>query len=47
MLVEIVHVKVPVYVSLLVIVLCLGGSILYSIQANEKDDEEPLTEKQE
>jgi tellurite resistance protein TerC len=47
MLAEIIHVKVPVYISLLVIVLCLGGSILYSIQANEKDDEEPVTEKNE
>ena len=47
MLAEIVHVKVPVYISLLVIVLCLGGSILYSIQANEKDDEEPVIEKEE
>jgi tellurite resistance protein TerC len=44
MLVEIFHIKVPVYVSLLVIVLCLGGSILYSIQASEKDDE-PSTEE--
>ena len=44
MLVEIFHIKVPVYVSLLVIVLCLGGSILYSIQASEKD-EEPTTEE--
>lgn len=47
MLVAIIHVKVPVYVSLLVIVLCLGGSILYSIQANEKDDEEPVIENEE
>ena len=39
MLVEIFHIKVPVYVSLLVIVLCLGGSILYSIQTNEKDED--------
>lgn len=38
MLVEIFHIKVPTYISLLVIVLCLGGSILYSIQANEKDE---------
>lgn len=32
MLAEIVHVKVPVYISLLVIIACLGGSILYSIR---------------
>jgi len=47
MLVEIIHVKVPVYISLLVIVLCLGGSILYSIQANENDNEEAVIEKEE
>jgi len=45
MLAEIIHIKVPVYISLLVIVLCLGGSILYSIQANEKDDEYPVKEE--
>jgi tellurite resistance protein TerC len=39
MLVEIFQIKVPVYISLLVIVLCLGGSILYSIQSNEKNEE--------
>jgi TerC family integral membrane protein len=38
MLAEIIHVDVPVYISLLVIVLCLGGSILYSIQVNEKEE---------
>jgi tellurite resistance protein TerC len=32
MLAEIVHVKVPVYISLLVIVICLVGSIVYSMQ---------------
>jgi tellurite resistance protein TerC len=47
MLVEIIHIKVPTYISLLVIVLCLGGSMLYSVQANEKDDEEPVIEKEE
>jgi tellurite resistance protein TerC len=47
MLVEIFHIKVPVYISLLVIVLFHAGSILYSIQANEKDDEEPVIEKEE
>lgn len=37
MLAEIVHVKVPVYISLIVIVICLAGSILYSVQiANRK-----------
>jgi len=39
MLVEYFHIDVPVYISLMVIVLCLGGSVLYSIQANEKDEE--------
>jgi tellurite resistance protein TerC len=37
MLAEIFHVTVPVYISLLVIVLCLSGSIFYSIQATKKD----------
>jgi tellurite resistance protein TerC len=36
MLAEIVHVHVPVWVSLMVIVVCLLGSILYSIQATKK-----------
>jgi tellurite resistance protein TerC len=38
MLAEIIHVKVPVYVSLMVIVICLGGSIAYSLQSNRKKD---------
>jgi tellurite resistance protein TerC len=38
MLAEIVHIIVPVYISLIVIVVCLVGSIIYSIQiANEED----------
>jgi tellurite resistance protein TerC len=36
MLAEIFHVHLPVYVSLIVIVLCLGGSILYSIFHKKK-----------
>ncbi|HUQ96578.1 MAG TPA: TerC/Alx family metal homeostasis membrane protein [Chitinophagaceae bacterium] len=36
MLAEIVHVKVPVYVSLLVIIVCLVGSIVYSIQITNR-----------
>jgi tellurite resistance protein TerC len=32
MLSEIFHVKVPVYISLIVIVICLAGSMVYSIQ---------------
>ena len=32
MLVEIFHIKVPVSISLMVILICLGGSVLYSIQ---------------
>lgn len=34
MLVEIFHISVPVYVSLMVIVLCLAGAIVYSILRN-------------
>jgi tellurite resistance protein TerC len=37
MLAEIFHVTVPVYISLLMIVACLGGSILYSVRVTEKD----------
>jgi len=36
MLAEIIHFHMPVYVSLIVIVLCLGGSIVYSI-LHQKD----------
>jgi tellurite resistance protein TerC len=32
MLAEIFHIEVPVYISLIVIIICLGGSIAYSIQ---------------
>ena len=44
MLAEMVHFRVPIYVSLMVIVICIIGSIIYSIQypaAKEKD--EPVT----
>ena len=37
MLVAYFDIDVPVYISLLVIVLCLGGSVLYSIQTDEKE----------
>jgi tellurite resistance protein TerC len=36
MLAEMVHVKIPVYISLMVIVVCLGGSILYSIRMTNR-----------
>jgi tellurite resistance protein TerC len=39
MLAEAVHVYVPVWVSLMVIVVCLFGSILYSIQNAGKNDD--------
>lgn len=32
MLVEIFHIKIPVSISLMVILICLGGSVIYSIQ---------------
>jgi tellurite resistance protein TerC len=39
MLAEIFYVKVPIYISLMVIVICIGGSIVYSIQnPAPKDD---------
>lgn len=37
MLVAYFDIDVPVYISLLVIVLCLGGSVLYSVQTDEKE----------
>lgn len=36
MLVEFFNVHVPIYVSLMMIVICLGGSIAYSIQVNKR-----------
>ncbi|HEY8919645.1 MAG TPA: TerC/Alx family metal homeostasis membrane protein [Chitinophaga sp.] len=43
MLVEIFHVHLPVYLSLIVIVCCLGGAILYSIYHKKKGVPEKLT----
>jgi len=40
MLAEAFHVYTPVWLSLMVIVVCLFGSILFSIQMAEKDEEE-------
>ena len=40
MLAEAVHIYIPVWVSLMVIVVCLFGSILYSVQNTEKEKEE-------
>ncbi len=34
-----IDIHIPVYISLIVIVVCLAGAILYSIQAGDKDDE--------
>lgn len=39
MLIEIFHIKVPVYISLVVIITCIVASILYSIQVSQKNDE--------
>lgn len=39
MLAEIFHIKVPVYISLLVIVICIVASIVYSIQVASADKE--------
>jgi len=38
MLAEAVHVYIPVWISLMVIVVCLFGSILYSVQNAEKKE---------
>lgn len=41
MLAEIFHVKIPIYISLMVIVVCIVASIVYSLQvANKEQDEE-------
>ncbi len=33
---ELIHVKIPTYISLIVILICIGGSILLSMAANKK-----------
>ena len=38
MLAELIHVKVPVYISLMVIVISLGTSIAYSVNMNRKNE---------
>lgn len=38
MLAEVFHIKVPITISLLVIVVCIGGSILYSLDQIRKKD---------
>jgi len=42
MLAEMIHFKVPAYISLMIIIICLVGSIVYSIQAakSEKEDKQ-------
>ena len=35
-----IDIHIPVYISLIVIVVCLAGAILYSVQVAEKDDSE-------
>ena len=37
MLVEYFNIHVPIYISLMMIVICLGGSIVYSIQATKRN----------
>ncbi len=44
MLAEIFHIKVPVYISLLVIVLCIGTSIVYSMSVANKAIENELAD---
>ena len=40
MLVEIIHIQIPALISLLVIIICLIGSIIYSVQENKKTNRE-------
>jgi tellurite resistance protein TerC len=42
MLAEIFHVRVPVYISLLVIVVCILASVLYSINKSREDEDSPI-----
>ncbi len=47
MLAEIFHFKVPVFISLLVIVLCIGSSIVYSMAVANKSADGQLANKEE
>ena len=40
MLVEAIHIFIPVWISLMVIVVCIVGSILYSLQTSDKEKQE-------
>jgi tellurite resistance protein TerC len=41
MLVEYFNIHVPIYISLMMIVICLGGSIGYSIQVTKHNSKKP------
>jgi len=45
MLAEIIHFKIPSYISLLVIVLCIGLSIIYSAAVAKKDTDTDMEQK--
>jgi tellurite resistance protein TerC len=45
MLAEIIHIKIPSYISLLVIVLCIGVSILYSAAVAKKETDQDMEQK--
>lgn len=40
MLVEIFHIKIPAYISLMVIVICIAGSIIYSLQVENPNEKQ-------
>lgn len=40
MLVEIIHIRVPIYISLIVIVICLAGSMIYSLQVSNRNNDD-------
>jgi tellurite resistance protein TerC len=44
MLIEYFHIKIPVYISLLVIVVCIAASMVYSISVANRDAEKEETE---
>lgn len=45
MLAEIIHLKIPSYISLVVIVLCIGLSILYSVAVAKKEPDADMEQK--
>lgn len=45
MLAEIFHVKIPVYISLLVILVCIAASIIYSVTVANREEKTNLSNR--